>query len=363
MAFVSLESVLRRGRDALARGPLGGRHRTPIVHPKPTRVFWWWEQICNLSCNHCDIGRRTLSYRLKPALDLEQKRRVIDRLADWLGPGFSLSLFAGEPFLHQDIFDVLAHAHARGAVTSVTTNATLLGTKKQAGRVVESGLDFMAVSLDADDAEIHDRSRGKPGAFVQAMRGLDAVLEAREAAGAKKPVVWVNSIVMKDNLASLLALSDRVKERGIEGHTFQPIASTTFFQGIKDDGARWFERSPLWPDTAEVIAFVDELERRASDGYPIQSSARDFAKWRAYFRDPIAFSHAESCENELSSMLVTHDGHVKMCPNVREAFGHILDDDLGAMWGSPASERARAHVTECDSQCKILANNKEDFFF
>ena len=38
-----------------------------------------------------------------------------------------------------------------------------------AERVVDSGLAFMAVSLDANDAAIHDRSRGKPGAWAQAV--------------------------------------------------------------------------------------------------------------------------------------------------------------------------------------------------
>src|SRR5687768_17302855 len=127
-----------------------GSRLTPAasVQPRPERVFWWWEQICNLNCNHCDIGRRTESYRLDSALSLEQKREVVRRLSRWLGPSYSLSFIAGEPFLHRDMIDVLAFASSHGAVTSVTTNGTLLASRSRARQVVESGLAFMAVSID-----------------------------------------------------------------------------------------------------------------------------------------------------------------------------------------------------------------------
>ncbi|MFO0565756.1 MAG: radical SAM protein [Polyangiaceae bacterium] len=356
MRLLSVEQLVRRGLDRLAPAPRE-------VHPKPERVFWWWEQICNLSCNHCDIGQRTESYRLKSALSLGQKREVIEKLSAWLGSGYSLSLIAGEPFLHKDIFDVLLTAHEHGAVTSLTTNGTLLATQTRARHVVESGLSFMAVSIDSMEPEFHDRTRGKPGTWAQAMKAIRYVREAREALGVKNPVVYLNSIVMRDNYDELLRLSDWCKAEGIEGHTFQPIATKEFFKGKEDQGDHWFLTSDLWPDPKRTLELVDELERRKHAGYPIQNSEADFASWRTYFRDPTEFARSASCEGELKSLLVTETGHVKMCPSTRENFGSILEDDLDRMWSSPAAGRARAHVYECDSQCKILANNKDDFYF
>lgn len=357
MRLLSVERLLRRGLDRLVPAP------ATAPEPKPERVFWWWEQICNLSCNHCDIGNGTESYRLRPALDLEKKKRVVDKLAGWLGPGYSLSLIAGEPFLHREIFDVLAHASASGAVTSLTTNGTLIATKNRARQVVESGLAFMAVSIDSLDPRFHDETRGKPGTFAQAMRAIEHVRETREALGRKNPVVYVNSIVMRGNHDELLRLSDWCKEQGIEGHTFQPIATTDFFQGREHQGDHWFQKSELWPDPKQTLALVDELEARRAAGYPIKNGDADFAAWRTYFRDPTELAKTASCEGELKTLLVTETGDVKMCPNTPEAFGSILEDDLDWMWSSPAAGRARAHVYECDSQCKILANNKEDFYF
>jgi len=357
MRLLAVERLLRKGLDRLAPATQAA------PEPKPERVFWWWEQICNLSCNHCDIGNRTESYRLTPALGLEQKKQVVDRLSAWLGSGYSLSFIAGEPFLHRDMLDVLGYASARGAVTSLTTNATLIATRNRARQVVESGLAFMAVSIDSMGPSFHDETRGRPGTWAQAMKAIEHVREARTALGRKNPVVYVNSIVMRGNHEELLRLSDWCKENGIEGHTFQPIATPDFFQGREHQGDHWFQKSELWPDPKDTLALVDELERRRAGGWPIKNTEADFAAWRTYFRDPTELAKTASCEGELKTLLVTETGHVKMCPNTLESFGSILRDDLDGMWSSPAASRARAHVYECDSQCKILANNKEDFYF
>ncbi|MBK7579792.1 MAG: radical SAM protein [Myxococcales bacterium] len=357
MRLLSVEQLLRRGLDRLAPASQAASE------PKPQRIFWWWEQICNLACNHCDIGHRTESYRLKPALDLAQKREIVSKLSTWLGPGYSLSLIAGEPFLHRDIFDVLGFASEQGAVTSLTTNGTLIATKNRARQVVDSGLGFMAVSLDSLDPKLHDETRGKPGTWAQAMKAIEYVREAREARGAKRPVVYVNSIVMRGNHDELLRLSDWCRDNQIEGHTFQPIATTDFFQGKEHQGDHWFQKSELWPDPKETLALVDELERRRAQGYPIKNTEADFDAWRTYFRDPTELAKEASCEGELKTLLVTETGQVKMCPNTPEDFGSILKHDLDWLWSSPAASRARKHVYECDSQCKILANNKEDFYF
>jgi len=357
MALVLVDRLLNGVRARTGTGP------TRAVHPKPHTVFWWWEQICNLACDHCDIGRRTKSYRVQPALDMDDKRQVLRRLGDWLGPGYSLSFIAGEPFMHRDMIPVLGIASEHGAVTSVTTNATALSTRRRARQVVESGLRYMAVSLDSLDPEYHDRTRGRRGTWNQATKAIRHIREARGETGRDTPTIWVNSIIMRDNLDDLLRLTDWVREEGLEGHTFQPIATKDFFMAIESQGPRWFETSPHWPDTDRALAFVDALEERKAAGWPIRNSAEDFAHWRSYFRDPLTFQNAGSCENELSTVIVLHDGKVKMCPNTSETFGSILKDGLDEMWGSPAADRARQHVHECASQCKILACNKEDFYF
>lgn len=167
---------------------------------------------------------------------------------------------------------------------------------------------------------------------------------------------------MRDNLSELVELIKWVKKENLDGITFQPIASTEFF-GRDISQKYWYKTSPLWPNLREVLNFIDKIEMMQNQGFPIKNTKRDFERFRLYFNNPVLFGETESCEQELKTMLITHDGYVKMCPNTYEAFGNILKDDLDKIWNSPQAEKARKHIYDCKSQCKILATNKEDFYF
>lgn len=332
-------------------------------YPKPERVFWWWEPICNLRCNHCDIGKRTILAQLRPAQTLDQKKEVLKKISEWIGKPYSLSFIVGEPFLHVEMLDILQVASTYKAITSLTSNGTLISTPYQARRVVRSGLNFIAISLDSLTAGIHNESRGRKLVWEQAVKAIVAIQAAKKELQSSTPTLYVNSIIMKSNIHELVKLIKWVKKYKIDGITFQPIATTDFFAGSGSDGPYWYKTSPLWPDTTEVLTFVDTVEKMQQQGYPIKNSKKDFEHFRMYFRDPVSFGKAEPCIGELKSMMVTHDGFMRMCPESHENFGHVLRQDLDTMWSSQQAFRARKHIYECESQCKILANNKEDFYF
>src|SRR4051812_31117124 len=80
---------------------------------------------CNLACIHCYVN-------LPPADRAEARRErttdewfaIIDQVAEagclWL------TLTGGEPLLRPDFCDIYRHAHKRGLLLSVYTNATLI---------------------------------------------------------------------------------------------------------------------------------------------------------------------------------------------------------------------------------------------
>lgn len=168
---------------------------------------------------------------------------------------------------------------------------------------------------------------------------------------------------MKNNLDELVRLVKWVKKEQLDGITFQPIAAAEFFGGKKKYKDDWYLKSDLWPEKNDVFTLIDKLEDLKKAGYPIANSRNDFRRFRSYFENPIKFANKENCESELSSVVITKDGKMKMCPALTEDFGSFLEDDLDKMWKSMAANRARKHVYGCKSQCKILANNKEDFYF
>lgn len=140
-----------------------------------------WVQVtgtwCNLQCVHCINSSGPTDPWLK-SLDTETvKRHVME--AEALGVK-EIYFTGGEPFLHQDILELLA-CSLRVAPTTVLTNGTRI-TEKTAdalGALAGESLYSLEirVSVDDIDPEANDRIRGK-GAFDKAIRAI-RLLHAR----------------------------------------------------------------------------------------------------------------------------------------------------------------------------------------
>src|SRR3970040_1571343 len=101
----------------------------PIPIPEPRTAFQWKLWIytnydCNLRCSYCvaksgpNVPRR--------AIGLANVQRLVDEA---VGLCFDQVYFTGgEPFLLNDIYEMLAYSSA-GVKTTVLTNAMLLGQK------------------------------------------------------------------------------------------------------------------------------------------------------------------------------------------------------------------------------------------
>jgi len=113
---------------------------------------------CNLSCGHCysESG---------PSAALELDREVAAAaIADAARLGYrTLAVSGGEPLLYRELPYLLAVARDAGMTTTMTTNGLLL--RQPRAEAVLDRLDGVAISLDGPP-EIHDRIRGREGAFA-----------------------------------------------------------------------------------------------------------------------------------------------------------------------------------------------------
>jgi MoaA/NifB/PqqE/SkfB family radical SAM enzyme len=87
--------------------------------------------------------------------------------------GYTLAGFSGgEPLMYEHLRSALEHAHARGMVTTVTSNGTLLDERRLA--LLHGAVDLLAISLDGVP-DSHNRMRASPHAFEAMARRLEAV--------------------------------------------------------------------------------------------------------------------------------------------------------------------------------------------
>jgi Fe-coproporphyrin III synthase len=159
---VEPSDALRYGRDS-SKLP---SHLLQFSSDKKPVVVWNITRACNLSCMHC-YAHAVKNPREKE-LSKEQAFGVVDDLARFGAPVILFS--GGEPLMRPDLPEIAAYAVAQGMRAVISTNGTLITTKK-AKDLRNIGLSYVGVSLDGME-EVNDHFRGTEGAFKDALKGI-----------------------------------------------------------------------------------------------------------------------------------------------------------------------------------------------
>ena len=141
--------------------------------------------------------------------------RQLGELGVWM-----LSLSGGEPFLMDDIYEVIKKAKKNKILLNITTNGYFL--KENAEKIINQKVDFLTVSLDADNAKEHDENRGLNGLFNRALDGIKYIKKQRKG---KKPFISIRCIVHGGNIGRIGKIIDFLKNYGDEV-LLQPIHSS-----------------------------------------------------------------------------------------------------------------------------------------
>ena len=130
---------------------------------------------CNLFCKHCYSSSAPQKKEGLPS------RALVNILEQAAPLGYNVvSLSGGEPFLYNELEQLVTASRSLGYFNSVTTNGMLLRSQR-AGRILRQ-LDLVAVSVDGKQ-EAHDLMRGQQGAFASMLEGLDVLKDSIEKFG------------------------------------------------------------------------------------------------------------------------------------------------------------------------------------
>src|SRR4030042_6764359 len=120
---------------------------------------------CPQRCAYCYNKGRS-GRVMDPAIIKPTIRELKNLGVFWLG------LTGGEALLNKDLLQIVESAGADCSVKLFTTGSTL--TPQLASDLWKAGLFSVSVSLDDWREEDHDRARGTPGAFREALRAIEA---------------------------------------------------------------------------------------------------------------------------------------------------------------------------------------------
>ncbi len=132
--------------------------------PGPSHAQIGITNACPQHCEYCYNRNRQGQVMDKHTI-LKTARELKEMGVVWLG------LTGGEPLLNKDIVEIVQSVSPDCAVKLFTTGCTL--TYEKAAQLKQAGLFSVSVSLDHWREKKHDRARGYPGAFQQALKAIE----------------------------------------------------------------------------------------------------------------------------------------------------------------------------------------------
>jgi hypothetical protein len=135
--------------------------------PVGSRLWLYTNFHCNLSCDYCCVRSSPSVPRRELGLARVQK---IAREAAELGVK-EIFVTGGEPFLLEDIGEILACCAATAPTTVLTNGMLLAGHRAESLRALRRDRVVLQISLDSPTPGRHDLHRG-PGSWVRAREGI-----------------------------------------------------------------------------------------------------------------------------------------------------------------------------------------------
>jgi radical SAM protein with 4Fe4S-binding SPASM domain len=280
----------------------------PPVQP-PRIVSWNVTFRCPLRCSHCysNSGERTLPGELGTV----EGRDLLDQLAE-AGTGVVV-ISGGEPLLREDIFALARHGTERGLRMAMGTSGVCI-TDEVAGKLRDSGIRKVAVSLDSVESTVHDRFRGFPGAFEGAVRGI-ALLQDHDIP------VQLNVTVTRDNYHEIPEIIRFGKEHGVRDvHLFflVPTGRGSTIEDISPDMYEEMIREVL------VLSSDEKIIVRPTCAPQFMRIARELGLARKEW--------TRGCIAGRSYCRVDPTGEVTPCPYLPVSVGNCTRTPFGEIW-------------------------------
>ncbi|MEG1513177.1 MAG: putative heme d1 biosynthesis radical SAM protein NirJ2 [Raoultibacter sp.] len=272
-------------------------------------VSWMTTNQCNLKCKHC---YQDAEHAQEHELSTDEARRMIDEIAR---AGFKIMIFSGgEPLMRPDIYDLVAHAAARGLRPVFGTNGTLL-TEEVAQRLKACGAAAMGISVDSLDAAKHDEFRGLEHAFDLTRAGI----ENCKRAGLP---FQLHTTVVDWNRDEVCAITDFAQSIGA-------VAHYVFFL-IPVGRGKYIEETSLQVKENEVL-LRQIMAKQAEVSIDIKPTcAPQFTRVAKQMGTPTRF--LRGCLAGLSYCVIGSEGIVRPCAYMTEEAGDVRQQPFDEIW-------------------------------
>ncbi len=302
---------------------------------RPHWIYISLSHECVYRCKMCEVVKILKGKSLETGM----VKKALWEISGWDNDGV-VTFTGGEPFLRQDIFDIFAFAQGLDINYEVVSNGALIDTDL-ARKIVSSGLQNIAVSLDGATAATHDFVR-QPGSFDRAITALKNLVRAKKNNGTG-PQISVWTTIMKENVGELYDFIPLAEELGVECLVYHPVIVA------QDDMQNTSAQAPFWISSAESLAELEKQIVRIEDyrgKNGLVAFLHDPYLWTNYFKGDLSRQQWKC--NPFVFINIGPDAAVRSCG---EEFGNLHEFSLEECLRSADARKARAMMKNCQKPC------------
>lgn len=321
-------------------------------HPAPVNLEWDLTNRCSLGCKGCHFAythtRGPLAGTMnKPAHaidggDVAPVEMVKKALREAAAAGVLSVTWTGggEPTLHPAFDEIITYAAALGFKQGMYTHGGHINLYR--GQLISRVMDWVVISLDADNAEDYAAYKGvAPAMFGRAKAGAEYVIK-----GGGPCKVGVSFLINADNWWKAPYMIDLARGMGATYSTFRPMVEYSMSDPNVMQGDRsWVTEAMLWLDA--------ETENAADIEYVPQRFI-EYRDWNDHGRGYTV------CHGIKFSATVTPNGKVWVCPNRREfpdsCIGDLSVESFDDVWARHPAKWV--DLSKCRALCRLHIMNR-----
>jgi len=303
---------------------------------------------CNLRCRMCLLYQNEGRSLYREELPLSTWKMLIDDVVSWQP---NINITGGEPFLRDDLIELVRYIKSKGLTCSINTN----GVKARAEGLKELltlKLDHFTFSIDGPEP-VHDRIRGENGAFEKMCKNIRFVTKSR----INSPSVWGVCVISKENVDSIDRLVDLAKELKLDGIQFQQVMfldeenMRVYSEEVKEIGKsadidlEGLTHGQGELDVELLIEKIKEIKKNSKALKLPVSFLPDlsYSNLRHYYRN-LSWAYSHMCLVPWTNVTIAPNGDVFPCLRIK--VGNIKDGSIRSIWNGEASTMLRKRIKE-----------------
>lgn len=289
---------------------------------------------CNYQCQSCYVDD-TVNREMTTA----DVKSLINEMAEI--KVFQLAIGGGEPFVRNDLVEIVSYANLSGIVPNITTNGSLITSK--IAKELSGNVGQIQISVNGHNRELHEMAR-QNGSFNAVLKAMEIIREQRIPFG-------MNVLLCKNNFKEI--------ENIIEFAEKQHCRTVNFLRAkpSKQDDS-WYKKAAL---SSNEYIFAASTLRKALSKYPNMRITVDCALsflMNQETPDKLQKRGVYGCTATKRFLSIYPDGNVYPCSffSLPEYHGgNVVKDDLKKIWREGFQE-FREIGNHLNGKCSLCKN-------